>query len=190
MRTGKTCLNTLSGGHPLRTPVTLDGRVGLSGSQYPLRRAPSSDPGTYEVDGVITESQYPLRRAPSSDPTPPFRLTPPPSRLNTLSGGHPLRTGTVQARRLRQLWSQYPLRRAPSSDRHYGRHLQGHLCLNTLSGGHPLRTGITAIGPHRLVMSQYPLRRAPSSDQLSYPSDADDSVPNTLSGGPPLRTSL
>ena len=87
-------LNTLSGGHPLRTrrhheamgmawvsipsqAGTLFGRtrppscrLSSTVSQYPLRRAPSSDVAIGVSVVMLTTSQYPLRRAPSSDTVP------------------------------------------------------------------------------------------------------------------------
>ena len=74
-------------------------------------------------------SQYPLRWAPSSDHGPrPWRIPLPPS-LNTLSGGHPLRTKHCAT----------CVNRSTTG-------------LNTLSGGHPLRTR-EAFGYHKPLHS-------------------------------------
>ena len=156
-------LNTLSGGHPLRTGLdglqlsaihvsipsqagTLFGRPTVpprrrrSSSQYPLRRAPSSDLVGFSVGSPYWRSQYPLRRAPSSD----------------LLGNEVLQ---------RYVSSQYPLRRAPSSDLQIRGSFGWSACrLNTLSGGHPLRTRT-----HKCEIRQ----------KVGL---------NTLSGGHPLRT--
>ena len=109
-------LNTLSGGHPLRTPGQRPSLFSPPWSQYPLRRAPSSDSMRVRRSSSRQWSQYPLRRAPSSDSSP-----------GSLSGqaccvSIPSQAGTLFGRldhghfRRACQESQYPLRRAPSSD--------------------------------------------------------------------------
>ena len=61
-------LNTLSGGHPLRTCTARATRSPWASSQYPLRWAPSSDGSAICWLLLVAVSQYPLRWAPSSDP--------------------------------------------------------------------------------------------------------------------------
>ena len=107
---------------------------------------------------------HPLRTAQ------PRRDHPPRSCLNTLSGGHPLRTGTDLVR-----WPNKPRVSIPSqAGTLFGRDakpVNPHRAvrLNTLSGGHPLRTAAMWSPWVRGVTSQYPLRRAPSSDPRPSP---------------------
>ena len=89
----------------------------------------------------------------------------PPASLNTLSGGHPLRTvvsGLQDASRLKRLNTLsggHPLRTP------WRRQVSRLPCsLNTLSGGHPLRTDWATARVRYGDPSQYPLRWAPSSD--------------------------
>ena len=91
------------------------GRRNLS-SQYPLRRAPSSDEGVLLDTVWINLVSIPSQAGTlfGRDERQDVRLRA--DCLNTLSGGHPLRTGWTTVVRL-------------SLSR-----------LNTLSGGHPLRT--------------------------------------------------
>ena len=111
-------------------------------SQYPLRRAPSSDTLRYSCQHFLEQS------------------------LNTLSGGHPLRTCIIA-----------------KTDK-------GSAGLNTLSGGHPLRTLEGKYDEEGIRESQYPLRRAPSSDFTAVIRLVTSFQGlNTLSGGHPLRTS-
>ena len=65
-RGARSCLNTLSGGHPLGGGSTRTDAEGLQESQYPLRRASSWR--TLAIIPAIQDgrvSQYPLRRASS-----------------------------------------------------------------------------------------------------------------------------
>ena len=157
-RTGRGCphrgLNTLSGGHPLRTYAADDaddapaGLNTLSGG-HPLR--------TFDQDDWFygaAVSQYPLRWAPSSDKKPCRTSAWRTRGLNTLSGGHPLRTtGSMvppsTESSLNTLSGGHPLRTAglASPCKHW------RVSLNTLSGGHPLRTARPAIGPSRIRVS-------------------------------------
>ena len=230
------CLNTLSGGHPLRTlaemraemqaVVSIPSQAGtLFGRAYyqvpggqPVVSIPSQAGTLFGQEAGMESgeakllSQYPLRRAPSSDMRAemqavlagfslntlsgghPLRTpiwttyNPLATCLNTLSGGHPLRTRpdppkgeitavsipsqagtlfglgpTAAIRRLRirlnTLSGGHPLRTSRPPPRRKAR-----ICLNTLSGGHPLRTWLWLVQREHRKKSQYPLRRAPSSD--------------------------
>ncbi len=109
-------------------------------SQYPLRWAPSSDEVSWTRGGYLAS-------------------------LNTLSGGHPLRTrdsltGVVCSNEV-SIPSQVGTLFGPGGHARRRRH---PVRLNTLSGGHPLRT-LTGV--------------VCSNETMSL---------NTLSGGHPLRT--
>mgnify|MGYP007112894057 CR=1 FL=1 len=135
-------LNTLSGGHPLRTR-SVDHHPTCTYVSIP------SQAGTlfgHEWHGSEE-----------------CKVT----SLNTLSGGHPLRTLEPELEELdpdslNTLSGGHPLRTCTDYDIWWWQHR-----LNTLSGGHPLRTGEGVIIKAGACMSQYPLRRAPSSDLIN-----------------------
>ena len=134
-------------------------------SQYPLRRAPSSDHSVRRRPNSRSKVSIPSQAGTLFGPKQRARTPPESLSLNTLSGGHPLRTVGGLAVVHLCWWSQYPLRRAPSSD--VLLFCETYACdavsipsqAGTLFGleskGITLKKG---------KGSQYPLRRAPSSD--------------------------
>ena len=180
-------------------------------SQYPLRRASS---WRFTNVGVVKGnlvSQYPLRRASSWRFGGCKAKEATYSRLNTLSGGHPL--GGVALGYLAMFWneSQYPLRRAsswrtsPSSGpvptspvsipSQAGILLAGKADAIGLSSNVvsiPSQAGILLAGETLVpdsvppARSQYPLRRASSWRGRPRCSAHGAKCLNTLSGGHPL----
>ncbi len=153
-------------------------------------RATSSDSeATCLWRASLSKSQYPLMRATSSDDVAAACPVHPPTGLNTLSCGQPLRTRQRQRR-----CSPSPCVSIPShAGNLFGRKVDGNgvpfyeslntlscgqplrtasrpalshteLSLNTLSCGQPLRTLSTPKGRICKITSQYPLMRATSSD--------------------------
>ncbi len=123
------CLNTLSGGHPLGGPLRLAQRV----SQDRLNTLSGGHPlGGWLLD---FESQYH-------------------GSLNTLSGGHPLGGLILVTLAGCGDGSQYPLRRASSwREVDLARSAEEVVGLNTLSGGHPLGGWSLLINPMPIGVS-------------------------------------
>ncbi len=161
-RSGASCLNTLSGGHPLGGfdnptqdwyfTVSIPSQAGILLAVTQIVNSIPDDivsiPSQagillaaavgYSIGKFQITSQYPLRRASS------WRVAQ--ARL-------PPRTGR----------SQYPLRRASSwRSASAGATIRSRNCLNTLSGGHPLGGIGGKHEPEWWSWSQYPLRRASS----------------------------